>query len=141
LSIYADSSFFMSVYLRDGHTPEALRRLRSRQQIWLTPLNKVEIAHGIAQKVFRRELSTGVADQMHKQLAGDCDAGLWLLTDFPALAFETAAELARKHIATLGTRTLDTLHIASALELKATQFWTFDGRQAKLAKTVGLKVS
>jgi predicted nucleic acid-binding protein len=36
-------------------------------------------------------------------------------------------------------RTLDSLHVASALELKADRFWTFDERQAKLAKVVGLK--
>ena len=36
-------------------------------------------------------------------------------------------------------RTLDTLHVASALELKAEHFWTFDDRQAKLALAVGLK--
>lgn len=141
MSIYADSSFFMSVYLRDEHTPVALRRVRSRQQIWLTPFHTVDIAHGIAQKVFRRELGLAVTDTIFDQLTRDSDAGLWLLADFPALAFETAAELARKHVPTFGTRTLDTIHVASALELKAAQFWTFDDRQAKLAKAVGLKVS
>jgi predicted nucleic acid-binding protein len=34
-------------------------------------------------------------------------------------------------------RTLDTLQVAGALELKAERFWTFDGRQAKLAKAQG----
>jgi hypothetical protein len=29
--------------------------------------------------------------------------------------------------------------VAAALELKAERFWTFDERQAKLAKAVGLK--
>jgi hypothetical protein len=31
--------------------------------------------------------------------------------------------------------------VASALELKAQNFWTFDDRQAKLAKAAGLKLS
>jgi hypothetical protein len=30
------------------------------------------------------------------------------------------------------------LHLASALELKASSFWTFDERQARLARAVGL---
>jgi predicted nucleic acid-binding protein len=38
-------------------------------------------------------------------------------------------------------RTLDTLHVACALELKADRFWTFDERQAKLAKARGLKTN
>ncbi len=59
----------------------------------------------------------------------------------PPAIFETAIDLARRHAARIGARTLDTLHVASALELKAKHFWTFDQRQAKLAKAAGLKVS
>lgn len=131
----------MSVYLRDGHSPDALRRLNKPLQIWLTPFHKIEIAHGIAQKVFRRELSVAIADQIHDQLAEDCVAGLWMLADLPMLAFDTGTSIARAHVAKLGTRTLDTLHVACALEFRAQQFWTFDERQAKLAKAVGLKTS
>jgi predicted nucleic acid-binding protein len=36
-------------------------------------------------------------------------------------------------------RTLDSLHVACALELKAGRFWTFDERQGKLARGEGLK--
>jgi predicted nucleic acid-binding protein len=39
-----------------------------------------------------------------------------------------------------GHRTLDVLHVATALHLKAREFLTFDGNQAELAKAVGLKV-
>lgn len=38
-------------------------------------------------------------------------------------------------------RTLDTLHVACALELKADHFRTFDERHAKLAMAAGLKVN
>lgn len=141
MSIYADTSFFLSAYLRDGHTPETLRRLRTRPQIWLTPFHKIEIAHGLAQKIFRQELSLPVTNRIYDQLAQDCDAGLWVLADLPLLTFERGITLARTHVAKLGTRTLDTLHVAAALELEAVQFWTFDQRQARLAKAVGLRVS
>jgi predicted nucleic acid-binding protein len=59
----------------------------------------------------------------------------------PERAFELCAELARRHGSQIGMRTLDTLHVACALELKAEQFWTFDERQKKLAKVQGLKTS
>jgi len=61
-------------------------------------------------------------------------------TAMPDSAFERCAELARRHGPKLGVRTLDSLHVACALELKAERFWTFDERQAKLAKAEGLKV-
>jgi len=49
--------------------------------------------------------------------------------------------LGRRYGPQLGTRTVDTLHVACALELKAERFWTFDERQAKLARARGLKIS
>lgn len=58
----------------------------------------------------------------------------------PDHVYDRCADLARKYGPRLGTRTLDSLHIACALELKAERFWTFDERQAKLAKAAGLKI-
>ena len=58
----------------------------------------------------------------------------------PENAYDLCADLARRHGPKLGMKTLDTLHIACALELKAERFWTFDERQAKLAKAQGLKI-
>ena len=59
----------------------------------------------------------------------------------PEDAFELCADLARRYGPKFGFRTLDTLHVACALELKAERFWTFDERQAKLAKAQGMKIS
>jgi predicted nucleic acid-binding protein len=53
---------------------------------------------------------------------------------------DLAAELSRKHTATLGTRTLDVLHVASALTLGRRAFVTYDERLAALARAVKLKV-
>lgn len=58
----------------------------------------------------------------------------------PEQAFDHCADLARRYGAKFGMRPLDSLHVACALELKAERFWTFDERQAKLAKAMGLKV-
>jgi len=57
----------------------------------------------------------------------------------PENAFNLCADLGHRYRPKLGVRTLDSLHVACALELKAERFWTFDERQAKLAKAQGLK--
>jgi predicted nucleic acid-binding protein len=63
---------------------------------------------------------------------------VWSAVQFPSRAWETCDDLARQHGPSLGVRTLDTLHVACALELKADRFWTFDDRQERLAQAVGL---
>jgi hypothetical protein len=44
------------------------------------------------------------------------------------------------HTPKLGTRSLDVLYLACALELKLRQFLTFDLRQQHLAAAVGLRI-
>jgi predicted nucleic acid-binding protein len=51
-----------------------------------------------------------------------------------------AADLSREHTPGLGCRSLDVLHVASALELGLRHFLTFDLRQRNLAKAAGLTV-
>lgn len=108
-------------------------------QIWFTPLHRAEWAHAIAQHIFRRSLRVDEAIELDRQLEGDIRSGTWSQIDVPERAFDICAELARRHGAKLGVRTLDSLHVACAIELKAERFLTFDERQAKLAKAAGLK--
>ena len=59
-------------------------------------------------------------------------------TQAPATMYERAQMLAGKRTALLGARALDILHVAVALELQAASFFTFDRRQARLARSEGL---
>ena len=137
--IYADTSFFVSLYLQDKHSPKAQRRMAQHPNLSLTPLHRAEWAHAIAQHVFHRAITTREAEQVRKDFKADQEAGLWMKVALPEMAFETCILLAQRHVPRLGVRTLDTLHVASALELQAEYFWTFDERQAKLALAEGLK--
>ena len=140
MSIYADTSFFVSLYLPDRHSSEAQRRVSQRPRIWLTPLHRAEWAHGVSQHVFRHEISAREAQRVRKLFEKDRQSQLWFEVELPDVAFNLCEELAERHGARLGVRTLDTLHAACAIELHAEHFWTFDERQAKLAKAAGLNV-
>jgi predicted nucleic acid-binding protein len=139
LSIYADSSFFVSVYLTDRHTPAARRRLGTGPVLWMTPLHVAEWVHAVEQNVFRRAISRNEADRFMQLFHDDRKQGLWREAAVPERAFEVCTQLAHQYAARLGTRTLDSLHVASALELKADEFWTFDERQKRFALSVGLQ--
>ena len=140
MSIYADSSFFVSLYLFDAHSDAVHRRMIRNPRFWLTPLHRAEWAHAIAQHVFYGKISNSEAQQFYSAFEEDRQRGLWMEVALPELAFETCVQLAKQHGPRFGPRTLDTLHVASALELRAQQFWTFDVRQAKLARAARLKV-
>jgi predicted nucleic acid-binding protein len=71
-----------------------------------------------------------------------CQAGLSDPNTAPPLA-ETLTEaerLSALHTETIGTRSLDVLHVGSALVLGLAEFLTLDHRQLALAKAAGLKV-
>ena len=125
----------------DRYSTEAQRRLASKPRVWFTTLHLAEWAHAVSQHVFRKEISLQEARQIQDELEIDRGNGLWLEADIPEAAWATCADLARRHGPKLGVRTLDSLHVALALELGAKAFWTFDERQAKLATAVGLSLS
>ena len=141
VTIYADTSFFVSLYLPDRHSSEVERRLSSRPSLWMTPLHVAEWTHAIEQHVFRKDISRSEADRLLQRFEEHRARNLWRESLLPDRAFEVCSQLAHRHAGRLGVRTLDTLHVASALELKAEHFWTFDARQARLALAAGLKTS
>ena len=129
------------MYLTDIHTLEVERRLQADPAIWMTPLHIAEWTHALEQHVFRHALSRSEADRFSRRFQAHRTEGLWKEAALPEHAFELCAELANKHAARIGCRTLDSLHVACALELRADAFWTFDQRQAKLASAVDLKTN
>jgi predicted nucleic acid-binding protein len=141
LTIYADSSFITSLYVLDAHLPEARRRMAQRPSVWLTHLNQTEVTHAISQYVFRGVISTSEGGRVYSNFQKDCAQGIWSWINLPEKIWASSIDLARRYGPVLGVRTLDSLHVACALELKAQKFWTFDERQARLAEAVGLETS
>lgn len=136
--IYIDTSFLAAAYVVDSHTPLVLGRLATRPEVFITPFNRSEAANAVFRQAFLGKLSLAEAVRAWKTFESDCASGVWKAMAFPAAAWETSSDLARRYGPTLGVRTLDSLHVACALELRAERFWTFDDRQAKLAEAVGL---
>ncbi len=141
MSVYGDTSFFVSIYIKDTHSRNADELLRSGYRPSFTPLHAAEWAHAVAQQVFRGKMSVTEVQSVQLDLMNDLATDLWPQVQMPDNAFELCADLARRYGPKLGVRTLDSLHVACALELKAERFWTFDERQAKLAKAEGLKIT
>jgi predicted nucleic acid-binding protein len=138
LRVYTDSSFIASLYVIDVHAASARQRMVARPTVLLTAFNRVEFAHALYQQVFRASMTTNEAGLAWSNFEQDCARGVWMLVNLPERVWETGISLAQRFGASFGVRTLDSMHVACALELKAQRFWTFDDRQARLAEAVGL---
>lgn len=96
------------------------------------------MVHAFYNQIFRSKITNAEARLAWNHFTDDCKHGVWSLVDSSDMMWETCVDLGLRYGASLGVRTLDSLHVACALELKAQKFWTFDERQARLAEAVGL---
>ena len=140
MSAYADTSFLVSLYTPDANSVQAARQMgHSRQTVLLTPFGELELTNALELRIFRKELTSSEVRAAHSAFRTDLESGVFSLKPMPATVYYRAKLIARKRTAHLGVRTLDILHVASALALRADTFYTFDRTQGKLAQAEGLE--
>jgi hypothetical protein len=76
-----------------------------------------------------------------RDLRADLHDRVFALRHLPQAVFNYARQLASKWSSQLDTRSLDILHVAAAVALRADSFQTFDDRQKRLAKAARLEVN
>lgn len=141
MRVYADTSFLVSLYSPDIHSASAAAIVaRSAASVLLTPLGELELLNALELRIFRKEASAGEVRQARACLQQHIADGFFSLEAMPDTVYERARQISRRRSATLGLRTLDILHVASAILLDGARFLTFDQRQERLARAEGLRV-
>ena len=141
MKVYADTSFLVSLYSPDAHSARAARDvLKFEPAMILTPLNELELTNALQLRVFRKESSTTEVRAALAELRQHIRDGFFSVAAMPVTAYEHAQRIALRQSAATGARTLDILHVASAVLLRSEKFWTFDIRQAKVAQAEGLQL-
>lgn len=142
MSSYADSSFLISLYGRDVNSRAAILLVqKERPTFVVTPFGEAEFINIVFAVTARpKGWTTGEARTIEQDFVQDLELGVWEREDLPAQTWQRARELSRRHAPALGTRALDTIHVASALLLGAQDFYTFDRDQTRLARAAGLRV-
>jgi len=141
LSIYADTSFLASLYIPGTHTSAALAVVRPlRTPLVITLLGELEFANALALRAFRKEITSSESASVFAHFRKDILDGIFRVSPLPHGAFERAIQLSQKHSSRIGTRTLDVLHVAAAITLRARFFYTFDHSQAELARVANLLI-
>ena len=139
--VYADPSALLKLYV---HEPEsaAMSRWRTRTTgaLPITAHGRLEVINGICLAVFRGVLTDEARSDALNSFDEDLEEGRYTQTDILWRAtLRRASAISRTHTPVVGSRTLDVIHVAAALELGLPDFVTFDARQRQLARAVGLK--
>jgi predicted nucleic acid-binding protein len=142
MTVYADTSFLARAYTPHADSHKALAWLQhAREPLPFTPLHRHELRNAIRLRVFRGEITPAQRKLAFHEIESDLANSILAHTPVPWTdAFRESEDLAAKHTEDLGVRSFDLLHVGLALALNATDFLTFDARQAALAKAAGLKV-
>jgi len=128
--LYVDSSALMKRYVAEHDSAAADSLLASDPVLATSRLAEVEVRRNLA-----RMLDGADAAGAKRQFLEDLDAFALVAVD--ATICNDAARIAEQ----TGCRSLDSIHIASALRAgPQTTFLTFDVRQANAARSMGLTV-
>ncbi|MEQ2008907.1 MAG: PIN domain-containing protein [Limisphaerales bacterium] len=153
MSAYADTNFLTSLYLPRVHSTEAQRLLadflrRHDEALPFTPLHRLEFRNAIRLAVFRqaepgeRSLDSGAARPVLMEHEADLNERVFI-EHTPiewTEALRQAEVLSKSNTEDKGFRSLDLLHVGTALCLGAKEFFTFDRAAGQLAKLAGLTV-
>src|SRR5438445_8319928 len=94
--------------------------------VLMTALGELEFINALQLRVFRRELNATESREAALVFRQDLDSGVFLLKPLTTAVFERAKQLTGKRTSSLGTRSLDVLHVASALFLESAQLLHFN---------------
>jgi predicted nucleic acid-binding protein len=139
LSAYADTSFLVSLYTPDANSAQAASRMQEMQSPTIvTQFGELELINAIHLRLFRHELPAAKIRAAYAAFRDDVAGGILSVVPTTDAMYAEARRISRRWTKTLGTRTLDVIHVASALVLRADPFHTFDDRQRRLARAVKL---
>ncbi len=138
---YVDPSALRCLYVHDDRSARfcAWRR-RTGGALPLTRFGRAELVNSVQLAVHRGVVSAADAAGATADLEADVREGRLALVDVLwRRTLDLTVDLSHRHSATLGTRTLDVLHVATALTLGLRTFASYDMRQLRLAKKAGLR--
>lgn len=119
MKAYADTGLLCSLYAPDAHIVAAVARMaRMRDPLPLIWLHQLELRNALRLRVFRGEITAVQRDAALNAFLADAAGGIYAPAN-PVLGdvMMEAERLSASHSDKLGTRSLDILHVATALVL------------------------
>jgi predicted nucleic acid-binding protein len=133
---YLDTSFLIKLYVTEPDSGDAVSWFRRNVgEVFISSLTDLEVAAALY-----RKLPAARAAEAHKIFLEDRVLGVYRKVNIDETVFEDAGALVVRCADTFRLRSLDAIHLASALHTSAAEFATYDARLAGAAMFMGLKV-
>lgn len=140
---YADSSFIVSLYLPQQSSAKAIAFMESHGRgLPFTPWHRLEVRNAIRLAVFHGLIDSAQGKKQSRQLDTDLKEERLLIhkaVDWTE-ALREAEKIGAIHNESMGCRSADLFHIATARQIRCDVFLTFDGKQAAMATAAGIIV-
>ena len=142
MSLYYDSGVLVKLYVREQMSDAVTAFVARRgEAITVNGLHELEIRNALRLKRFRAELDATQLAASMAMLAGDIARRRLIRGAFDwQLVRDEAERLSGTASTTIGTRTIDLLHVAAALSQGVTGLVSLDHRQSAAARLAGLEV-
>jgi predicted nucleic acid-binding protein len=137
-----DTSVIVKLYIKEEYSQESSSWLKENNEaIPLTSFHELELINAIHLKQFRTEITLEKNRLIMARFEEHEKSGIYYRPQLDwSDMFIHAIDLSKKHSSSIGSRSLDILHVASALSINADRFLTLDDRQIRLAALAGLKI-
>ena len=142
MNAYPDTSYLFNLYVPQAHSARgAAHFAEMREPLHITSLNRFELVNAIQLSVFRNTIPRASGLLALRKFDANIESGALMLVSCDwSSVHGRALQFATRYTSRGGHRGFDILHVATALELGAKEFLTFDARQSALAKAAGLKL-
>lgn len=148
MNAFPDTSFLCALYRQQTNSKEAASHFAALPEaLHVSALLLFEFRQSVRFQVFRQPQNPRVGFTRPEglkalaDLQSDLTSGAVVIAavEWPEVC-NLAERLSAQYVMQSGHRSLDVLHVATALQLGAREFLTFDGNQQALATAEGLTV-
>ena len=136
--IYLDSSALAKLYLPEPESDTIEAFLHDRRDLMISELAITEVLSAVARRRREGMLTAHQALEIRDAVLADADSGSLHRLDMSPVVHREAERLLF-HVESVAMRTLDSLHVATALLGSATYVVTYDARLRTAALCAGLK--
>lgn len=140
--IYLDTSAIVKLYFKEDRSREIAAWLETNNQaIPLTRFHELELVNAVQLKFFRGEIAAEEIELVLAKLDDHERRGVYFRPQIEwSEVLETAMDLSKRFTGSLGSRSLDILHVAAARCMGFERFLSLDTRQIQLAEHAGLTI-